>query len=156
MHSANDIADWFLSSVDREAGDNITHLKLQKLVYYAQVWSLVLLDKPLFDEDFQAWAHGPVVPSVFDRFKGNGWEALPPPQTTCVEFNDATNDLLTAVFEAYGQHSAKHLEKLTHSESPWREARGNISPEARSSNIIPKEKIHSFYKKQYDSVNVES
>ena len=55
MATALQIADWFAGAIDREAGDSITHLKLQKLVYYAQAWFLALNDKPLFEEEMQAW-----------------------------------------------------------------------------------------------------
>lgn len=68
-YTANDIANWFLVTIDREAGETLSHLKLQKLVYYAQVWSLALFDKPLFDEDFEAWTYGPALPSLYQRFK---------------------------------------------------------------------------------------
>src|SRR5258708_4115865 len=81
--SALDVANWFLAAMDRGAGDSITHLKLQKLVYYAQAWSLALRNKPLFDEDFVAWTHGPVVKSVWRRFKGYGLDAIPAGSTKC-------------------------------------------------------------------------
>ncbi len=74
--SPNDVANWFLCNIDREAGDSITHLKLQKLLYYAQAWSLVLKGKSLFEEDFEAWAHGPVLPSIFEQYKNMGFQAL--------------------------------------------------------------------------------
>ena len=47
-----------------------TTMKLQKLVYYCQAWSLAWDDKPLFDEDFEAWANGPVCPELFKHHKG--------------------------------------------------------------------------------------
>lgn len=83
-YSARDIANWFLGAIDRDAGDAITHLKLQKLVYYAQAWSLALPARgvPLFDEEMQAWAHGPVAESLFQEHRGNSWDALPAPEET--------------------------------------------------------------------------
>jgi uncharacterized phage-associated protein len=48
-YTPSQIADWFLCNIDREAGEAITHLKLHKLVYYAQAWSLSLLNESLFD-----------------------------------------------------------------------------------------------------------
>ena len=64
-YSPLDIAKWFINATDRDSGDAITHLKVQKLVYYAQGWAMAYLGSPLFEEDIQAWAHGPVVPSVW-------------------------------------------------------------------------------------------
>lgn len=49
MKSAVEVPRYFLCRVDREAGDTISPLKLQKLVYYAQAWSLVFRNQPLFD-----------------------------------------------------------------------------------------------------------
>ena len=65
--SPNDTADFLLIEC-RERGDILTNLKLQKLLYYAQAWYLVLLNKPLFAEDFQAWAHGHILcpPNIRD------------------------------------------------------------------------------------------
>ena len=53
----------------------ITHLKLQKLLYIAYGWNLVLnKEHPrLFDESIQAWKLGPVIPSVYYYYKGE-WE----------------------------------------------------------------------------------
>jgi uncharacterized phage-associated protein len=151
MYDANQIADWFLSAVDRDAGDSITHLKLQKLVYYAQAWALALLGNPLFDEDFRAWAHGPVALTVWHRFKNYGWEAVPadnePP-----EFEPEVEDLLRDVMKAYGEHSAKALEDLTHEEEPWLAARGNLPPEAKSNAVISKDVMRDFYRRLYSEL----
>jgi uncharacterized phage-associated protein len=139
-----DVANWFVCNVDREAGDSITHLKLQKLLYYAQAWTLVLKGKPLFDEDFEAWAHGPVLRTIYDSYKGYGFEALP----SCSCENDITDDvaeLLGEVDRVYGEKNAKYLEALTHSEIPWKFARGSLSSEERCNAIISKESMKSFY-----------
>jgi uncharacterized phage-associated protein len=55
-------------------------MKLQKLLYYAQGFAMVILGKPLFDEDFEAWDYGPVLRAVYDKFKGYGSGALPKPE----------------------------------------------------------------------------
>lgn len=148
MYSVDDIANWFLYAVDRESGDSITHLKLQKIVYYAQSWSLALNDRELFEENFQAWAHGPVVRSLFDRFNGSGWDALGLPEEAPVIDKD-TEELLMDIWEIYGQHTAKYLEELTHSEEPWIITRNGLPPEARSEEIIEKSIINTFYKRVY-------
>lgn len=153
-YTPNQIADWFLARVDREAGDSITHLKLQKLVYYAQAWALTLLGKPLFGEDFQAWAHGPVLRSLFDRFSGHGWEALDGPEQP-PEIDEDTHELLEEVFRVYGEHAAKTLERLTHSDSPWIDARGDCAPEERCTNVIPKDAMQAFYLAKYQAATAD-
>jgi uncharacterized phage-associated protein len=154
MYTALQVADWFRNAVDRGAGDSITHLKLQKLVYYAQAWALVLLGRPLFAEDVQAWAHGPVTPSVWRHFKDQRWESLPPAQQV-VEFDDATEELLRDVMTSYGERSGTALEDLTHSEEPWIRARNGLPVEARSTAIIPKEHMRRFYGDLYARIEEE-
>ena len=56
-----DMAKWFINRVDRESGESITNLKLQKLLYFAQSYYLANYNKQFFNEEMQAWAHGPVV-----------------------------------------------------------------------------------------------
>ena len=124
-YSPSKIADWFLCNIDREAGESLTHLKLQKLVYYAQAWAITLFDNPLFDEDFQAWTHGPVLYSLFVKYRDYGWDSLPIPNV-CPEFNEDIENLLQDILNIYGKYSAKYLENLTHQESPWINTRGEI------------------------------
>lgn len=151
MYSPNSIANWFLAKTDREAGESITHLQLQKLLYYSQAWALILLNKPLFEEDFQAWAHGPVLRSVYDKYSGNRWNALPPPQDTEEEtIDEQTDQLLEEVYRVYGKFSGKTLEQLTHREPPWVEARGNCAPEDRCDNVIPKNNIKKYFTAVYE------
>ena len=144
------IADWFLSQVDRDSGDSITHLKLQKLVYYAQAWSLALLDRALFDEDFEAWAHGPVLRELYSDLKHYGWDAIPAPERSLPEFDHETRELLLEVYRVYGEKRAKTLEILTHQEAPWLEARDGCAPEERCDNIIPKPRMKAFYRQMYE------
>src|SRR5689334_14747494 len=74
--SCDTVADFFLLQVDDLAGDTISNLKLQKLCYYAQAWSLALDGKPLFGERIEAWAHGPAIPALYGRFKKYGFQAI--------------------------------------------------------------------------------
>ena len=153
-YTPDQIADWFLCNIDRDAGDSLTHLRLQKLIYYAQAWNLAFFDEPLFWEPIEAWTHGPVVRSIFDRFRDSGWEALSIPEV-CPELDPRTIDLLKEILRVYGQLSAKHLEKLTHQEGPWKEAQGDLPVEAWSANIISEDSMKAFYKKLYEEANKE-
>lgn len=140
---AKSVARWFVNHADRDAGEAITQLKLQKLVYYADAWFLANFDKPLIKEDFEAWAHGPVVRSLYAKYRNQGWEALAPETGQGVPKD--IEDFLAAVFEEYGQYGAKKLEKMTHSEKPWLEARGDLPPEAASTTIISKLLMRNYY-----------
>lgn len=143
-YTALDIAKWFINATDRESGDAITHLKVQKLLYYAQGWALAYFGQPLFDEDLEAWAHGPVAPSVYRHFRDAKFQALPEQPITRRVAGDV-EALLESVNEMYGIYSAKRLERMTHAEAPWRIARGGLSPEARCSTVIAKENIKAHF-----------
>jgi len=138
-----DIADWFISRFDEDDA-GVSHLKLQKLVYYAQAWSLSLNEASLFDEDFEAWAHGPVVPSLWRDFRDFGWDNLPVPKSR-PEFDEDTENLLEDVYGAYGEYSAKRLEAMTHREDPWLKARGTLQPEDKSNKKISKSALRKYY-----------
>ncbi len=139
------VAAWFINNVDRDAGEAITHLKLQKLLYYAEAWHLANFDRPLFKEDFEAWAHGPVCRKVYDKYRSHSWEALDPVRPMPV--SDSLVDFLTAVYDEYGQFSAKKLEKMSHEEDPWKKTRGNLPAEARCDDSISKLLMRNYYAK---------
>ena len=149
MKTSKQIADWILSKINIEAGDTISPLKLQKLLYYCQAWHLAVFGKPLFVEEIEAWSHGPVIPSQYKRFAStlrNGSINTNNIKKESIVFtNKETENLLEEVLEIYNEHSANYLENLTHSEKPWIEARGCLQPWESSNSIIQKESMKTFY-----------
>lgn len=142
-----DAANYFLAKVDREAGDTITHLKLQKLTYYSQAWHLALEDEPLFDATFEAWAHGPVNPELFQEYRIFSWDGIPyPDDFDLSSIEDGERDFLDEIWEAYGCYEAKYLESLTHQELPWLEARGKRPEGAYCSTPIKETTMREFYR----------
>lgn len=114
------IARYLLAQRDDDAGDLISNRKLQKLVYYAQGFSLALYDRPLFPESIEAWAHGPVVPELYQEYESYGSGPLPfPSGCDFSRFDTQTRELLDEVYGTYGQFSAWKLRDMTHSEPPW-------------------------------------
>ena len=124
MLTVRQVADYFLSLVDQEAGDSLSNLKLQKLVYYAQGFHLALNSSPLFSEEIAAWAHGPVVPELYRSFKQHRAEPIPPPEggINGDDYPQDVRELLDEVYSVYGQFSASKLRNMTHEEAPWRDA----------------------------------
>lgn len=103
-------------------GDNITNLKLQKLVYYAQGFCLAITDEPLFPDPIEAWMHGPVVPDLYFRYQPYGATPLATPDDfDPTRIDGETRQLLEDVFSVYGQYSAWGLRNLTHEEAPWKD-----------------------------------
>ncbi|PSN13299.1 hypothetical protein C7293_16495 [filamentous cyanobacterium CCT1] len=147
MADVSKVADYFLSKVNREEGDLITQLRLYKLVYYAQVWSLVLTGYPLFRGEIQAWRHGPVPVALVSSFKHYGKEPIPAPETGS-DFNTIDQQemgILDAVWDAYGRLSASELWKLSHAENPWRIARADLGDDEQSQETILEEEIKRYY-----------
>ena len=120
--SCHEVARYFLAQMDENAGDLISNLKLQKLVYYAQGFALALHGRPLFPERIEAWTHGPVIPELFYEYRGYGSDPIPHPGETDFSIYDAqTRELLDEVYAVYGQFAAWKLRDMTHSEPPWRD-----------------------------------
>lgn len=122
MLTCHDVAKYFLTLADEDAGDLISNLKLQKLVYYAQGFHLALNDAPLFEERIEAWQHGPVVPDLYRAYSPFGSAPLPGPTGFDIDQIDTeTQELLDEVYEVFGQYSAWKLRNLTHEEPPWKD-----------------------------------
>lgn len=139
MFSALDIALWFLAKnhskkrefitddENYEVYEGITHLKLQKLLYYAQGIYLALNDKPLFKEAILAWQHGPVVEEVYKVYKVNGRNEINTILTSeeqermiAVERDAQAKQALELTYENFAGYTAWQLRNKTHEEgSPW-------------------------------------
>jgi len=145
------VASYFLSCVDVSAGASITHLKLQKLCYYAQAWHLVFNGEPLFEEEFQAWVHGPVCPELWHEYRGFTWHNIPPSDCDSSVFDEKQQETLRAVWDAYGQYDGKYLEELTHQEPPWVSARRGYEPGEICANIISHDSMVEYYRTLLDS-----
>jgi len=141
--SPKDISSFFILEC-RERGDLLTNLKLQKLLYYAQAWHLALLNKPLFAEDFQAWVHGPVLPSQYQRFKKSEWRPIAE-DISAPKLSSEVIIHLKEIVNVFGVETASALELMTHNEQPWKEARRGIAADEPSTAIISKETMRLFY-----------
>ncbi len=147
MLTCYDVAKYFLCSVDEEAGDLISNLKLQKLVYYAQGFHLALYGTPLFSERIEAWAHGPVVPELYHAYKCYGSGAIPQPDNIDYSIYDQkTRELLDEVYSVFGQFSAWKLRNMTHDEPPWK----NVSDTAGE---ITHKSMQQYFKTQLNEEN---
>lgn len=155
MYEAKDILSWFINQLDENSGSAITPLKAQKLLYYAQAWFLALYNEKLINEDFEAWAHGPVIRSMYYGLSEFGYSTVSKNASFLEEAKEVTDeraqDLLPQIEELYGVYDAKYLEELTHQETPWIEARKGFEPEERCTNIISNETMQNYYRELQES-----
>jgi uncharacterized phage-associated protein len=143
---AQAVADYFIA-FSHQHGDPVSNLKLQKLLYYAQAWQLAIHDEPLFSDPIQAWVHGPVVPSVYRRYKDWAWKPIED-NPVFPELDQTAQEHLAEVMSIYGTMTAYGLELLTHEETPWRNARGQLAVDEPSNAVISLEDMKTFYRAQ--------
>ncbi|MCW6052279.1 DUF4065 domain-containing protein [Lyngbya sp. CCAP 1446/10] len=142
MLSCDDAAKYFLAQVSEDAGDLISNLKLQKLLYYAQGFHLALYDEPLFPEAIEAWTHGPVVPDLYRHYKKYGAGAIPCPEDIDFSiYDEKTKSLLDEVYSVFGQFAAWKLRNMTQEEYPWKLA-------SQNSGTITHQSLQEYFKTQ--------
>jgi uncharacterized phage-associated protein len=142
--TAGKVADYLIWFA-HEHGSFVSNLKLQKLLYYAQAWHLALFGRPLFTDKLQAWIHGPVVPSVYRRFKEYGARNIDQ-AVAAPALPDETVEFLDELVREYLPLDAFELELMTHREAPWKNARGDLPPDAPSSTVISNDDMLAYFK----------
>lgn len=144
MISIFDVANYFLSLSD------MSNKKLQKLCYYAQAWYLAIYDKPLVDNEFQAWVHGPVCSELYNKYKSYRYSDIPKLESDDCNLGNDIAEHLELVFNTYGSFTGDQLELLTHSEPPWQEARKGLDEWEPSKEPINHNIMKSYYWSIYE------
>ena len=150
------LSKYIISKFD-DTGDLLTNKKLQKLLYYIESWSLVHLES-IVDEDFEAWIHGPVIPLVYHEYKKFSYSPIAllyekkiDASEYIIQFENEHKslrkhfELIDNVLNKYGILTSRELEFLSHTESPWLEARGTSKILDNCSTIISKESMRNYY-----------
>ena len=124
----------------------LSTMKLQKLVYYSQAWSLVWDDNSLFSEKIEAWANGPVVPELYNAHKTRYKISKSYfKKGDSSKLNSTQKDTVSRVTDFYGEKSAQWLSDLTHSEQPWIDARKGLSDGERGSSEMTHASMAEYY-----------
>lgn len=148
-YSAAKIANRMLQ-IAREKGEDISPLKLLKLVYIAHGWSFPYLREPLLSEPAQAWQYGPVVPSLYrsvSRFRAGPITELIS-DTDPQELSPQADSLIRNVYDTYSPYSAIQLSNMTHmANTPWSEAWSLRGKNA----VIPNDRIAAHYQHLLDT-----
>lgn len=146
MANIFDVSKYILETV----GGSISTMKLQKLCYYAQAWTLVWNNKkPLFAQNFQAWRDGPVCRELFNLHRGKFVISAGDIPYEALEDNLTEQEMrfVQKIVEFYGDKSADWLSALTHQERPWQEAREKCGAQSgeHCEAIISNESLYNYY-----------
>jgi len=139
MASVFDVAAYILKK--KKA---VTSMKLQKLVYYSQAWSLVWDEKPMFKNRIEAWANGPVCPELFAAHRGE-FLIESEPRGNAKKLTEDERDTVDAVLKTYGDKGANWLSSLTHKEDPWMDARAGLPDGVRGNREISTASMAEYY-----------
>jgi len=134
---------------------SLTHMKLQKLVFFVHAWGLALHGKSPLSERPQAWEYGPVFDSLYHVLKSHGSR---PVEEYLVKMNPATGqrqammpartnhtfwNLLEQICAQYGNLSALQLSDLSHEpDGPWEKAR------AMHNGWLDDKQVTAFYREK--------
>lgn len=129
---------------------DMDNLKLQKLMYYCQGIHFCLSDKPLFDEEIEAWQYGPVVPCVYKKYKSYDLETIS--KVNNVEnicLSNTEREAIDMTLSHYGLMSGVALINKTHQESPWR----SVFQAGKKHIVISKDSIKKYFR---DNIKIEN
>lgn len=137
--NVHDVAAYIL----KKQGE-MSAMKLQKLVYYSQAWSLVWDEKPLFKAKIEAWANGPVVRSLYETHRGR-FSVKTWPDGDWTKVVGEAKKTIDSVLKFYGAKSGQWLSELTHNERPWRDARKGLNDDERCAKEITPAALAEYY-----------
>lgn len=143
--TARTVANYIIWRCQRH-GDSITNLKLQKLLYYSQGWFLGLYGRPLFSEPLRAWVRGPVEYGVWKTYSEFRWRPITK-KVTKPALSEIGRAHVDEIIEVYGNFSALGLERMTHQEEPWKQARGGLAQGQPSTRIISQDNMLAYFSK---------
>lgn len=141
--------------------EEVTPLMLQKLLYFIQGIYLALYGNPVFREDCRAWTHGPVYPEVYDLFRDFRYNPIEDARFALFEgtadmLTDEEKRIIELVANTFGMYGGKVLERITHNEEPWKNARKGYGEGIPSSELLPKESMMKYYKKVHAKYGIST
>lgn len=157
-YDVNTVADYVIMSLNGDESFSLINLKLQKLMYYIQAWSLGINKVAMMNARFEAWVHGPVCRQLYDRFKSTKslYSVITKGdilnKNAADEIASEDREFINYILENFARYSGTQLETMTHSELPWIEARRGIGPMEHCENQISDDTMRAFYGKRYEEI----
>jgi uncharacterized phage-associated protein len=149
------VANYFIEK-SFQTGNELTPMKLVKLVYIAHGWHLALTGRPLIDEAVQAWKYGPVINSLYHTFKAYGNDQILRMESEFKDLhrmtpkvNESIKPFLDRIWEVYRRLNGVQLSSLTHQpNTPWYIVWHNRGGKENKAVIIPNDLIQFHYKEK--------
>ena len=139
MASVYDVAKYIL-----ECCGEVTAMKLQKLAYYSQVWTIVWDEELLFEEEIQAWVNGSVIPALYQTHRGRFKVSSDTyNHGDCDNLTESQKDNINRVLSVYGKYTGQQLSDINHQEDPWIKARSVAT--ANGIAVITTASIHEYH-----------
>lgn len=144
-----------------EKANEVTPLALQKLLYFIQGIYMMIFNEPMYEEDCFAWVHGPVYENVYNAFKSFQYNPIDDYRFVILKnrFKELSNEekhVIDLVLDTFGMYSGKTLEKITHKEKPWIEAREGYTLLEPSHKLIEKEDIRLYFENTSKEYNLST
>lgn len=155
----NDVVDSILLKLNADEDCYVVNLKLQKLVYYVQAWSYGIRNEAFANCDFEAWVHGPVCREIYNRFKETKTlfsfigksDVMNHKAISSLQKEDS--EFIDMILDNYAGFNASDLERMTHSEQPWQDARKGYAPTDRCTNVITPQSMKTYYGDKWKEIN---
>ncbi|MBZ7936520.1 DUF4065 domain-containing protein [Campylobacter sp. B0100352/1] len=142
-YSGKRIANEFIK-LSKTKKNSLTHMQIQKLVYFAHAMSLATYERPLVRETFQAWPYGPVNVAIYQELQGSGKKEITKllkADDDSIDLDEESKNIIEAVYNKFGKKNAWELSEISHNDSPWKKVF-----QENKSNAIQNEDIIEYYK----------
>ena len=134
----------------------VTPLALQKMLYYVQGFYMAFYKTEFFENDCEAWVHGPVYREIYNQFKEYKYHTIEIKDEINSElFTNEEIEILDSICENFGCYSGTMLESFTHDEDPWKITRGELDEKEKSDKIIDKKIIKEYFTKVIEEYNMK-
>lgn len=123
---------------------NINNFRLQYLLYFVQAEFLAHKNRPCYKDPIEAWSFGPVVPTVYDKYKVYGAGIFP---SCCFQYDesdfvciaDSDKNTIDRIIESCRDYDTGTLRAMTQQQTPW------INGYYKNNGTITNESIRSFF-----------
>ena len=146
-HDARAVANRLIR-LSHSNGKTLTHLQVQKLVYFCHAWMLAIFDKPMINQPVEAWQFGPAIGELQESLRQYGKNPVREiPVKRQKEYTNEEERIIRDVFDKYGGLSGYQLSMMAHQEgSPWETTVLTIGEKERISNEL----IKDYHRKIYE------